>query len=114
MCPNEPKVYCDFCKRSELLSIAIDEGWEPSYFVGEHETGGPCCPECFPKFLRISEDGPAELVVRPCPVKDVRRVQTALRADRNGVLTGYEAYTVLRECGVTERRALAMLFGGKD
>lgn len=109
---------CDFCNRSVSLETAQNEDWVPDYYrFGEIDTasGGPCCPECFNKYLQVSPvDGEYEQTVRPCSVKDVRRVRLIAKAFRKGLVSAYEAYTVLRECGVTERRALAMLLGSKD
>lgn len=110
-------VTCDFCKSRTTLGKAMDAGWDPNYYrIGDEHvpTGGPCCPKCFDRYLAVDENHEVVQTAPACPVQEVDRVRKVNRSYRKGMIDAYEAYNILRELGVSERRALAMLFRGKD
>jgi len=52
---------CCWCHRTVTLAEAVDEGWCPSWWVGELEQSEPVCTSCEQKHLQESSDGEMEL-----------------------------------------------------
>jgi hypothetical protein len=48
---------CRFCDRTARDSCAAsEEGWIPSFWVGDRERFEPVCPECLATYLELSAD----------------------------------------------------------
>lgn len=54
---------CYFCGAVEqLVEDAVDDGWIPSFWVGDEEELSPVCASCQAEHLREGKDGELELV----------------------------------------------------
>lgn len=54
---------CTLCDDGTVADIdeAIEEGWMPTFWIGEDEQLGEVCPTCIEKYLEEGMDGEYEL-----------------------------------------------------
>lgn len=48
---------CYFCEAQSTLDDAVENGWHPSFYVGDDEELTPVCPACAEKHLEVGTDG---------------------------------------------------------
>lgn len=56
---------CYFCGEKSSEIDAILEGWEPSFYDGDDQIDGQCCPDCSAHRLRMGADGELEVIEIP-------------------------------------------------
>ena len=58
-------VECYFCGKKSKTMDAILGGWIPSFYEGDDQIDGQCCPDCSETRLRMADDGELEVVEIP-------------------------------------------------